>query len=74
MKEHLRYFMMYIRRVFGVRDQYHHLEKYLENAPPEVLNDLHLLQQKMTEYEVMMEQKAKVTSKSIFNSIHRGGR
>ena len=69
MNEALRYFMTIIRREFSTRDQYHHLERFLETAPPEVTHDLELLSRKVKERINDLESKGRINSRTIGAAI-----
>ena len=72
MNDALHYFLTIIRREFPVRDQYHHLERFLEGAPPEVVKDLELLSRRIKEKIDDLERKSKINSQTISAAI-RGG-
>jgi len=72
MNQSLNYFMTVLKREFAVRDQYRHLERFLEDAPPEVLHDLELLSRRIKEKIDDLERKGKITSQTISAAI-RGG-
>jgi len=70
--EKLRWFMNTLRRHFNCRDQYHHLEAYMKNAPPEVLEELDILRRKLEDLVTASEQNKKVTSRTINAALRRG--
>ena len=58
------WFISTLRRHFACRDQYHHLEKFLEGAPPEVLGELDILRRKIEDLVATSESNRRVTSRN----------